>query len=594
MMLRLGGSIDDVPIGVDLDRLIGGHAAIVANSGGGKSGLLRRLLEATHGQVQHIVLDIEDEFYTLREHFDYVIVGGEGADAPATIAGAAQLARSALEHGFSLIVQLNDFGAQAPEYVARFLEGLMSAPREHWHPLLVAIDEAQRFASAKYPTEALPAVTDLVSRGRKRGFTAVLASLRLADSIAPAIRGMCNNWLLGRVGQSVDRNTMADQLGFTPAEGREKLRGMEVRFFWGLGPAISAEPVLFRVDDVETTPIKSGQARVPTPPAAEALRDILAALAPPPAPISDPSIPADPTEAYQVGTAAGALLVERDRRIAELEGELAHETQRCGELEQLLRRHRRIVAEAHGALGKLFVEEGEQIRHLRPDEAPAVVAEAAGGESSSRVPPAHAHKQGSSAGAAPQTGAGRGAAGAASAPPEPAADKAARRSAPRPPGEVEPLNSAAIDMAAVLKGNSPGDWSWDELALVTVRRPGSGYLGKARKAIVDRGWIEKAAEGRFYASAALIADAQIPSREITPIDELVALWAEMVRGPGGEILNDIVCNGPATKEVVGRRIGRAHTSGWFGKGMKDLTRSNLVTVVNGELTLNPLLIEEDA
>lgn len=320
-MNPLGFQDDGAPLEIDLDRLIGSHACIIANSGGGKSGLVRKLLETTHGRIQHIVLDVDDEFYTLRERFDYVIAGGADSDVAASVEAAPRLARLALERGFSLIVQLNDLGAAAPALVRGFIEGLMSAPRELWHPLLLVLDEAQRMVSAKTPTEALPAVADLLFRGRKRGFTAVLASLRMADGIAPEIRGMANNWLLGRSGQALDRNTMADQLGFTAREGRERLRGMEPRMFWGMGPAIAAEPVLFRVDDAETSIVRAGQARAPTPPPPEALRDLLAALAAEPAAAAQPepkNAPiCQPAERDELLGRIVALEDERDTLIGE-------------------------------------------------------------------------------------------------------------------------------------------------------------------------------------------------------------------------------------------------------------------------------------
>jgi len=284
-MTALGTTDAGDLLSIDLDALVGSHACVVANSGGGKSGLLRRLLETTHGRIQHVVLDPEDEFYTLREHFDYVIAGGDGGDVPATVEGAAGLALAALTHGFSLIVQLNDLDETDPddptrhpraEFVRNFLSALINAPRHLWHPALVAIDEVQLFAPSDRNTPASGAVRQLTSRGRKRGFTAVLASQRISKVNAD-VRGDINNWMLGRVGQTLDRDIMADQLGFTRAQGRERLR-MEDRTFWGLGPAIAGEPVLFRVADVQTTLVKSGQAKVPTPPAPEALRAILAGL----------------------------------------------------------------------------------------------------------------------------------------------------------------------------------------------------------------------------------------------------------------------------------------------------------------------------
>jgi hypothetical protein len=304
----LGQTDDGVDITVDLDRLIGSHLGIVANAGGGKSGLIRKLLEATHGHIQHIVLDIEDEFYTLRQSYDYVIAGGDGADAPATPANAAGLATAALTNGFSLICQLNDLGGQgASEFVDAFLSAMITAPRDLWRPVLIVIDETQRFNPES--------IRMLTERGRKRGFTAVLASQRL-PKIDANIRGDLNNWIMGRVGQSLDRRIMADQLGFTPTDKR--LTGIDSRHFWAFGPALAKEPVLFKVGEVETTMVKPGQAKVQTPPAPEALREILAALVP----VDVPT--ADGPELVHSEAAESRELIDLRARIAGFEAELAH------------------------------------------------------------------------------------------------------------------------------------------------------------------------------------------------------------------------------------------------------------------------------
>lgn len=299
MTTSLGQTADGASVDLDLDELIGSHLGVVANSGGGKSGLLRRLLETTGGRVQQIILDGEDEFYTLRERHEFVIAGGEGGDIPAPLASAESLALGALTHGFSLIAQLNDLGPEgAPEFIGRFLTALVNAPRNLWHPVLVVVDEVQRFAPRVGTTEATEGIRALLFQGRKRGFTAVIAGTKFTE-IDPGVRGMVNNWMLGRVGQAVDRNTMAEQLGFTAKEGRERLRGIEKRHFYAMGEALTREPTLFRVADVETTPVHAGQAKVPTPPAPEALREILAGLA---------AAPTDDAEGAAVPTGGSAAI----------------------------------------------------------------------------------------------------------------------------------------------------------------------------------------------------------------------------------------------------------------------------------------------
>ena len=58
--MKLSADVD-----LDLQRLITTRMLLQANSGGGKSWALRRILEQSHGEVQQIVIDVEDEFYTL-------------------------------------------------------------------------------------------------------------------------------------------------------------------------------------------------------------------------------------------------------------------------------------------------------------------------------------------------------------------------------------------------------------------------------------------------------------------------------------------------------------------------------------------------
>jgi len=66
-------------VSVNLDVLMVHKLAVQGNSGCGKSWLLRTLLEGTNGQVQHVVIDPEGEYATLREISDsYDILGVQG------------------------------------------------------------------------------------------------------------------------------------------------------------------------------------------------------------------------------------------------------------------------------------------------------------------------------------------------------------------------------------------------------------------------------------------------------------------------------------------------------------------------------------
>ena len=76
------GRAETADISVDVPRLLETRMLVQSNSGGGKSWALRRLLEQTASCVQQIVIDVEGEFTTLRERFDFIIGAPQDGDSP--------------------------------------------------------------------------------------------------------------------------------------------------------------------------------------------------------------------------------------------------------------------------------------------------------------------------------------------------------------------------------------------------------------------------------------------------------------------------------------------------------------------------------
>jgi hypothetical protein len=261
------------------EELIGSRAIINGASGAGKSHVLRRLLEQTHGHMQHLVLDVEDEFFTLRERFDYVLIGGDGADAPITEETARQMARTLLELGVSAILQLNDLGlAGQRRLIGEFISGLMAAPKSLWHPVLVTLDESHRYIPNGATFASTEPLVNLATAGRKRGFGALFATQRLS-ALSTDIRGQCPNRIMGRVDQALDRRAAAEILGFAPsspeAQGLMRLQ----HEFWVVGPALAPEPRLHRFSRAITTHLQLGMRDVPSPPTPERVRAMLGRLA---------------------------------------------------------------------------------------------------------------------------------------------------------------------------------------------------------------------------------------------------------------------------------------------------------------------------
>src|SRR5260370_4432259 len=237
---------------IDLPALLDTRLLIQANSGGGKSWLLRRILEQSHGKVQHIIIDLEGEFATLREKLDYVLAGRDG-DTPADPKSAALLARKLLELNVSAIIDLYELHYQDRKHFVRlFLESMNNAPKDLWHPCLVVIDEAHKFCPEKEQSEASSAVIDLATLGRKRGYCAILATQRLSKLNKDAA-AECNNKLIGRTTLDVDMKRASEELGFTSQEQAMRLRNLAAGEFFAFGPAISPEAIQVAIGSVQTT-----------------------------------------------------------------------------------------------------------------------------------------------------------------------------------------------------------------------------------------------------------------------------------------------------------------------------------------------------
>lgn len=133
-------------IGINVATLLETRLLVQASSGGGKSWALRRLLEQTANHVQHLIIDPEGEFATLREKFDYIVAAPHDGDALAHPRTAALLARRLLETGVSAVLDIYDLKAHERQtFVRLFCEAMVNAPRSLWRPALLVIDEAHVF-----------------------------------------------------------------------------------------------------------------------------------------------------------------------------------------------------------------------------------------------------------------------------------------------------------------------------------------------------------------------------------------------------------------------------------------------------------------
>lgn len=254
--------LDGEGLEVELSGIIENRGLIQANSGGGKSWALRRILEESYEGAQQIIFDLEGEFATLREQYEYLLVGGESAELPISIKAASLLPRRLLELGVSTILDLSELKKhERLLFVKRFLDALIQLPKKFWKPVLVVVDEAHQFAPQAGKCESLASVIDLMTRGRKRGYGGLLATQRLSklhkDAAAEA-----NNIFVGRTGLDVDMKRAGELLGMT-GKDYQALRWLEPGSFYGFGPAFPPGIHEFRFGAVRTTHPKSGARHQP-------------------------------------------------------------------------------------------------------------------------------------------------------------------------------------------------------------------------------------------------------------------------------------------------------------------------------------------
>lgn len=253
-----------VPIGrhdghvleLDLDKLLAGRLLIQGSSGAGKSATLRRIVEEAFEYMTTVIVDPEGEFANLAEHIGAARIVG----STLTCEGMTSAALKAREHRIALHVDLSDLDPEERIIkAAAFFAGLMSAPAEVWpNTMLVCIDEGHLLAphvagsarDAETRRTGVAALTDLCSRGRKRGLATIVATQRLAK-LSASVTSELLNFLVGLNVFDRDVQRAADFLGFGPREA-ERLRSLAPGEFYALGPALVVTATLAKIDPTIT------------------------------------------------------------------------------------------------------------------------------------------------------------------------------------------------------------------------------------------------------------------------------------------------------------------------------------------------------
>jgi hypothetical protein len=250
------GTAGKQKIGLDVDLLLSTRMLVTADSGGGKTFLLKRICEQASSKIQIIIIDPEGEFSPLRERFPFVLAG-KGGETPADVRSAAKLGLTLLQTRASAVCDLYEMkSSERHEWVRLFLEALLEAPKNLRHPCIVIVDEAHLFCpeKGKGESQASDAMKGLCTRGRKRLLCPLFATQRLAE-LDKGASGMLNNRLIGPTFEDVNRKRAAEILSVVSEElpkFKKEIQMLEPGYFYALGRAICRERTLLRVGSIET------------------------------------------------------------------------------------------------------------------------------------------------------------------------------------------------------------------------------------------------------------------------------------------------------------------------------------------------------
>jgi hypothetical protein len=310
-------------VGVDLATLIVTRLLITGDSRSGKSRMVRQLLEQTYGHVPHLVIDPEGDFATLRERFDYLLVG-RGGELAADVATAAQLARSLFQLHANAILDLSDLKKPVQrEYVAAFVGALMDIHQHEGHPTIVVCDEAQFFAPEGGRGESHDPLMEIAHRGGKRGFCLVAVTPTLSELSKEVARGLQNR-LIFRTTLDIDIDRSAKRLGFRTAAQKDQLPHLARGESFAFGPAFLEHGVrkVRGVDETLTTHIDITKGARPAPPPrreslnelVEQLRDFQAAAKVEENELEQLRARVKELERYLEGAEAGSISVEQHQQ----------------------------------------------------------------------------------------------------------------------------------------------------------------------------------------------------------------------------------------------------------------------------------------
>jgi hypothetical protein len=226
MGTRLNVSSD---LDLDLERLIGQCIAILGIRGSGKSNTAGVIFEELLNQQYPMsIVDIEGEYFGLKEKYEVLVVGtGDGVEIEIDAGCAAEIAEVSMEQNVPVVLDLSGFlSDERTELLKEYLGALWTLAGRLRRPYIIGIEEAHEFIPQGVKTELKELIARIALRGRKRGLGAIVVSQRSAK-VDKDVLSQAGILLLHRVVHEVDMRVYGELLPWRKSEVKEIITSLE-------------------------------------------------------------------------------------------------------------------------------------------------------------------------------------------------------------------------------------------------------------------------------------------------------------------------------------------------------------------------------
>lgn len=529
---------------IDIMDLLTSRLLIQANSGGGKSVLARVIMEEVYNKVPFIVMDIEGEYYTLKEkHGDILVIGGSHADVPISLKSVKLLPKEIIANRLSVVIDMSDMQMNDRiMYSKLFLETMMDLPKEYWVNYLVFLEEAHKLCGEQDKQASATAVKDLMSRGRKRGYCGVLLTQRISKLHKDAA-AECNNKFIGRTFLDIDLDRAAKELGLSSSADKNVIRNLQPGHFYAFGTSIHPHQVhTVKVNMPKTKIPKAGVDLniKPQKPTAKILA-LLTKLN---------ELPSAETAKKPVVTVNS----EKDAlEIKCLREERDHLNKLNFQLEQTNAQLKKKV----GAISETIKKMSQVLDEPLPSN--SLNSERDMGYRQTNIP-------------------------------KPISLSAAQKPVSKPAGDGT-LGKCARAIIAFLAGYAERSFTKAQVAIATGYSAGSGGFNNALSELNTKGFILR--DGKLQANPDAMEQIEACLGHIEPMVFNISTYRNNLGKCEREIY-DVLLQWPKyefTKEEMGEKTGYSHGSGGFNNALSRLNTLELIVRRSGTIMLNPELLE---